>query len=373
MSDDIHTHKVQGMSPLDLTSAYTISLPKIDLHAHLTGSISPQTLHQIWQQQQKRTTSNELIDPLIALAPPSGQKHHNILTFFKLFDTYIYGLCNTREAVFFATKSVLQEFAADGVRYLELRTTPREALSIGLTKEIYVETVLHAIDEFRQEQKDRMSVYLILSIDRRNSAEQANQVIDLALTYRDRGVVGLDLCGNPLVPLDREALSPAFRRAKEAGLKITLHFAEVPASSGVEELKYLLDLQPDRIGHVIHLPPAFEKTVHQRCSKGELGLELCLSCNVLAKMLPQGEDSDFHHHHFGTWLKRQDVPIALCTDDVGVFGSAVSNEYVLAAEHFNLSREDLVAVARRGITMIFGGDNEKRRLEKLIDEFQTRR
>lgn len=360
------------MSSQAVTSAFTKHLPKIDLHAHLTGSISPQTLHQIWQQQQLHDeTSSQLLDPLIALAPPSGQKHHNILTFFKLFDTYIYNLCNTREAVFFATKSVLLDFASDGVRYLELRTTPREALATGLTKEMYVGTVLEAIDAFHLERKDEMSVYLILSIDRRNSAQQAEQVVDLAISYKNRGVIGVDLCGNPLVPLDRQALSPAFQRAKQAGLRVTLHFAEVPASSSTEELQFLLDLHPDRIGHVIHLPRAIEETVHARCAKGELGLELCLSCNVLAKMLPQGEDSDFQHHHFGTWLKRRDVPIALCTDDVGVFGSPVSNENLLAAEHFNLNREDLVDVARRGVGMIFGGEEEKRRLERLLDEFEA--
>lgn len=358
------------MSQEQVTAAFTRSLPKIDLHAHLTGSISPRTLHEIWQhQQQVNSQSQQLRDPFIALAPPSDQKHHNILTFFKLFDTYIYNLCNTRDAVFFATKSVLHDFAADGVRYLELRTTPREALPTGLTKEVYVVSVLEAIEAFHKEQKDVMSVYLIISIDRRNSAEQAEHAIDLALKYRERGVVGVDLCGNPLVPLNREVLRPAFHRAKAGGLKVALHFAEVSASSSSEELEFLLGLKPGRIGHVIHLPPAIEKEVHERCSRRELGLELCLSCNVLAKMLPQGESSDFQHHHFGRWLARREVPIALCTDDVGVFGSPVSNEYTLAAQHFGLGREELVDVARRGVSMIFGGEEEKRRLIRLLDEF----
>lgn len=357
------------MSQQGVNADFTLRLPKIDLHAHLTGSISPQTLHEIWQQR-RNGTSCELPDPLIALAPPKGQAHHNILTFFQLFDLYIYGLCNTREAVFFATKSVLEDFASDGVHYLELRTTPREALSTGLSKEIYVETVLEAIDGFHKTNDHKMRVFLILSIDRRNSAPQVEHTVDLALAYRDRAVVGLDLCGNPLVPLNHEVLTPAFQRAKSAGLQITLHFAEVPASSSEEELDFLLGLKPDRIGHVIHLPPAIMKTVHERCANGALGLELCLSCNVLAKMLPEGESSEFHHHHFGTWFPREDVPLALCTDDVGVFGSTVSNEYLLAAEHFGLSQADLVAVARRGIEIIFGGEEEKERLRNLIDEFQ---
>ena len=55
---------------------------------------------------------------------------------------------------------------------------------------------------------------------------------------------------------------------------------------------------------------------------------------------------------------------------MGVFGSPVSNEYLLAAEHFGLTREDLLALSRRAVPSIFGGEEEQRRLMSLIDEFE---
>lgn len=59
------------------------------------------------------------------------------------------------------------------------------------------------------------------------------------------------------------------------------------------------------------------------------------------------------------------------TDDVGFFCSPVSNEYLLAAEHFNLTRVDVVDIARRAVRVIFGGEDEKNRLYRLLDEFEA--
>lgn len=55
------------------------------------------------------------------------------------------------------------------------------------------------------------------------------------------------------------------------------------------------------------------------------------------------------------------------TDDVGVFGSPLSNEYRLVAEHFGLSESQIRALARKGIEVIFGGPEEKQRLREIMD------
>lgn len=188
------------------------------------------------------------------------------------------------------------------------------------------------------------------------------QVIDLAQQYQSLGVVGIDLCGDPTVGPVRH-LGPAFHRAKAEGIRLTLHFAEVPASSSEEEMRMLLlEWGPDRIGHVIHTSPEMESEIE----KLGTGLELCLSCNVLAKMLPG--KAGFDAHHFAKWRKRRN-PIALSTDDVGVFGSPVSNEYQLAAQHFDLDEGDLIELSRSAVASIFGGDSEKARLYSLLDLF----
>jgi adenosine deaminase len=51
---------------------------------------------------------------------------------------------------------------------------------------------------------------------------------------------------------------------------------------------------------------------------------------------------------------------------VGVFGSPVSNEWALIQEHFHLSIYDILALARKGIDVIFGGEGQKARLREIM-------
>ncbi|KAK0623586.1 hypothetical protein B0T14DRAFT_602133 [Immersiella caudata] len=329
-----------------------IALPKVELHAHLSGSITREMLHEIWLLQQPHTT---LPDPLIVM--PLGKYDFDLTTFFPLFSSYTYHLINSAFFLRYSTLSVLRDFAADGVVYLELRTTPRAMPDAGLTKEDYVSTVLETIAQFEAEEK-RMRTKLILSVDRRNTLEQALETVKLAAKFASRGVVGVDLCGDPAVG-GIERLAPAFAEARRDGLKLTLHFAEAECSGTDAELEMLLGWGPERIGHVIHVSERVrEKIVRRR----GMGLELCLSCNVHAGMICGG----FEGHHFGEWWKVDDVAVVLCTDDVGVFGSPLSNEYALVAEHFGLGRAEICVLARRGIDTIFGGDGEKERLRQIM-------
>lgn len=349
-------------------SAFTINLPKVELHAHLTGSITPQCLHEIWTQRKSEIPHLTLQDPLEAM---SMDKSWDIMTFFPLFSKYIYELCSTHASIIYSTTAVLHDFKEDGVVYLELRTTPRSSPS--MSKHDYVATILSCIENFPD--RNVMTTYLILSIDRRNSAEEALEVVDLAIQYRSRGIVGVDLCGDPSKG-DVSTFQEAFRRAKLHGLKITLHFAEILASSSLTELNTLLSFKPDRVGHVIHVPGE----VRNQIIAMKLGLELCVSCNVQAKMI-RGGVAD---HHIMSWIKTG-CPVVLCasvpmprpsqwltdpmqTDDVGVFRSKLSNEYLLIAQAFDLSRNELINLCDQAVEAIFGDEHQKQRLWTLVKD-----
>ena len=115
-------------------------------------------------------------------------------------------------------------------------------------------------------------------------------MLALARHFLDRrgGVVGIDLCGNPAVPLD-PALAPVFEEAKRVpGLGMTLHFAEAECAASDAELDTLLGWRPDRIGHVICVSERVRREIVERVG---IGLELCLSCNVHAGMVCGGFES----------------------------------------------------------------------------------
>jgi adenosine deaminase len=216
-----------------------------------------------------------------------------------LFSRYIYALCNDLPSLVYTTDSVLQDFEADGVVYLELRTTPRAIPSANISKDNYVQIILECIKA--KNGSSSMKTNLILSIDRRSDLPTAMAVVDLAFKYRLQGVVGIDLCGDPAVG-DVSIFEPAFQAAHSYGLKITIHFAEAPQSSSDKELWKLLSYKPDRIGHVINLPDDVKEEIIKR----KLGLELCLSCNVHAKMIT----GTYGDHHVGWWRETR-CPIAL--------------------------------------------------------------
>ena len=115
--------------------------------------------------------------------------------------------------------------------------------------------------------------------------------------------------------------------------------------------------------------------------KRNIGVELCLSCNIHAKMIA-GTYSD---HHFG-WWKDHHVPVAigiwicfcsysyiitdkLQTDDVGIFCCPLSEEYFLAAKHFNLTRSDIQKLRVNTVDMIFAGEGGKERLRRIYSSW----
>lgn len=178
-------------------------------------------------------------------------------SFFKIFGSVIYRLTSTSSAITYATFAVLDHFRHDGCIYFELRTTPRsvegnEATGPpSLSRREYVEAVLDGFRQFDHQQRmdaaqTPMVSRLILSVDRRHTPEIAEEIVDLAIDLSKRPhpedcflparhpspsksgsyIVGVDLCGD-VNKGDAKAFKPAFDRAKQAGLGITIHFGEV--------------------------------------------------------------------------------------------------------------------------------------------------
>lgn len=367
----------ETIDDLPVNDTFTKALPKVELHAHLSGSISKATLHTIWQKKNASSNDGEtaLPDPAIALKPAGT--FPTILSFFQIFNDYIYNLVNDRESIAYATRSVVEDFHRDGVRYLELRTTPRNIPNAGISREEYVQVVLEALTQYHEAQlasgakeADLIEVHLILSIDRTMSAPEADEIVSIAASHAHPPssppsnqqhidpprVLAIDLCGNPTKG-DVSLFTPSFLHARTLGLNTTVHFAEVPASSTSAELTTLLSWSPDRLGHAINIPTDLKAIIKDR----KLGLELCLSCNVLAEMTQGG----FEAHHFGEWVATE-CSVALSTDDVGVFESALSDEYLIAARAFGLSRGQVVELAGRGARAGFAG---RERMGRLIGEF----
>ncbi|KAI7854269.1 hypothetical protein BDC45DRAFT_509044 [Circinella umbellata] len=330
-------------STLDL-SEFCVQLPKIELHAHINGSISPKTMHQL--RELKKHKYPELADFVVP------EQLDRISDFFPLFK-FIYKLTDDEEAVAIATRNVIDEFAKDGVRYLELRTTPRRNEDTGMTKESYLKSVLDVINEPR---KEDIIVRLIVSIDRRNTLEEAFEAVDLAVKFRTQNIVGIDLCGD-VHQGSFEQLRPAFDKARAEGFYVTLHFNEVVEN--MVEAPNLLSFGPDRLGHATLLDEPTRQTIYSN----RIPIEICMTSNVISKTVKTFED-----HHVKDLLVEKH-PFVLCTDDKGVFFSDLSNEYAICSTTFNMTRDQLFETSLNSIDAIFGGSGLKSLLKQQWQEW----
>ncbi|KAG6504383.1 hypothetical protein ZIOFF_036716 [Zingiber officinale] len=285
---------------------------------------------------------------------------------FKLFDLF-HILTTDHQTVTRITKEVIEDFAAENVVYLELRTTPKQNESKGMTKLSYMKAVINGIQAVDTvdvafvtsgasnlplsettpvncisncNKRKKIYVRLLLSIDRRETTASAMETVKLARELKDFGVVGLDLSGNPIVG-EWETFLPALKHAKELGLPITLHCGEVPNH---KEIKAMIDFCPQRIGHACFLKE--EEWTRVKVLRIPTVIE----------------------HDCAADIYKVNHPVALCTDDSGLFSTSLSNEYHLAASTFGLNKRDMFILARSAIQFSFADLEVKEELSKIFCE-----
>ncbi|XP_037538978.1 adenosine deaminase-like protein [Nematolebias whitei] len=301
------------------------------------------------------------IDPVTRCSPTSPSPRPGSSMGPRCFEVFkvIHKLVNTEEDILMVATDVIREFAADGVKYLELRSTPREEKDTRLTKQSYVETVIKAIQRCKNEGLD-IDVRFLVAIDRRNGTEVAMETVKLAEEFMLSSgglVVGIDLSGDPMVGHGKYLL-PALEKAKHCGLKLSLHLSEVP--SQLEESDLLLNLPPDRIGHGTFLHPEMGGSQHlvDKVVKNRIPLEMCLTSNVKGRTVPS-----YSQHHFRYWYQLGH-PSVICTDDKGVFCTDLSQEYQLAASTFELGHEAVWRLSQQAIDWVFADEALKQQLKQ---------
>ncbi|XP_063603002.1 adenosine deaminase-like protein isoform X2 [Penaeus indicus] len=272
-------------------------------------------------------------------------------------------LTDNLSAIKTITRDVIQEFVADNVCYLELRTTPK-AIHGVMTKNQYIDTVLEAmIEEMNQ---NAITIRLLISIDRSRGLDDAWDTLQLAKQYaaheRFKNLLcGMDISGNPQAGNLVDYI-PVLREAKQSGLKLSVHLAEILNEK--ETLELLKTELIDRIGHgtFIHPETGGSQELLQLVKCQAIPLELCLSSNIKSGTVKSAED-----HHFACWRKDKH-PVVICTDDKGVFSTTLSEEYKICAETFHLKKTDLHELCLAAVEMTFLSQEEKDRLRQTIDK-----
>ena len=341
--------------------AFVRELPKVELHAHLNGCVREATLEELARQAGGAEAARE--------ARRALEGPRDLEACFEVF-SLVHRFATRPAALARLVRESLADLGDDGVVYAELRTTPKDRPAEGLSKRTYLEIVLaemakHNADVARRRAGNGFCEgRLIVSIDRRESAEEALTTARLAVELAaesplGRLLVGVDLSGNPAEG-EWGSVEPALAVARANGLPVTLHFAELPDRSA--EGRSMLAFRPERLGHAVRADPALEAELLQ----SGIPVEVCLTSNLMTKSV-SGLDE-----HICARLLRASHPVCLCTDDSGVFDTALSKEYILAAHAFKLSQQELFSLSLGALDLAFADGGLKAALRERFAEAATR-
>jgi adenosine deaminase len=261
------------------------------------------------------------------------------LTDFLRYPASAITLLQTKEHLEKALRQLVRELAMDRVIYAEIRFAPLLHTAEGLTPEEVVSALCRAAEA--AEQETGVVTRLILCTLRHFQVDQSMETTQLALAFRERGVVGLDLAADEGFSLN--AHIPAFRLAAENGLPCTAHAGEARGQASVSET--LEFLGPRRIGHGVRSIEDPE-LVHY-LAQHHIHLEICPSSNlqtvVFARMTEHSVDA----------LYRAGISLSINTDGRGLTQTTLSREYALVAQAFGWQTDDFLLVNRMALQAAF--------------------
>jgi adenosine deaminase len=182
-------------------------------------------------------------------------------------------------------------------------------------------------------------------MDRTFSQEMNTVVVEKAIRWAPRGIVGIDLAG-PRPRDERYAyrtLQPLVEEARDAGLGVTIHVGEEGGDAGLEEIGEVIEtLRPDRIGHGILA--ARDQELMTALREADIVLEVCPTSNLLTKAL---ESEEAVRETFQAFVEAG-VPFTIATDGPEMMRTHLRNEFELLVRIGALEREQIPEANARG-------------------------
>lgn len=324
------------------------TLPLIDLHRHLDGSVRLTTILELGQQHHLPLPAwdVESLRPHVQVTQPQA----GVMEFIRKFQ-WMTGVMVDYEAVRRIAFENVIDAQQEGLDYVELRFSPwfmAEAHQLdpkGVTAAV-VEGVQTACEE------TGMWVRLIGILSRTYGVEIAWQELDALLSQRD-ALAGIDLAGDE-ANYPGEWFVPHLRLAREKGLQITIHAGEAAGSQSIWQA--VQELGAQRIGHAVAAlqDPALIEYLR---SQG-IGIEANLTSNVQTSTVPS-----YIHHPLRRFLEAG-LLATINTDDPGISGIDLRYEYEIAAPAAGLTLEQIRQAQENALQVAFLTEQEKNLLKE---------
>jgi adenosine deaminase len=308
-------------------------LPKAELHQHLDGSVRPGTAVELAAKIGMPLTVDEAIGRMVG--PERCRDQAELLTYFDL----PIAVLQTADALERVAKELVEDLAADGVRYAEIRWAPRLHLDRGLSVRAVIEAVIVGVSRATAH-RGAPAVGLIVTAMRQHPPAANAELARIAGSV-GHPIVGFDLAG-PEAAWPAPPHAVAFVAAREAGLALTAHAGEV---AGADRVREVLDFGVRRVAHGVTAidDPSLLELLRAR----DVTLDLCPTSNVQA-----GVVASLAEHPLAA-LHRAGVSVTVSTDDLTVTGITPSEELARSADALGLSSQELSAIAVNGFERAF--------------------
>src|SRR5579871_2691447 len=322
-------------------------LPKVLLHEHLDGVLRPQTVIELARQIGYAALPTN--DPeALAQWFHQGANQGSLAKYLEGFQHTI-AVMQTEEALERVAYEQAEDLSKDGVVYFETRFAPIFHTNQGLTHQQVVAAVLKGLGRGERDFGVRSGLIICAMRNMNVSLEMA----ELAVDFRQRGVVGFDLAGEEGGHPPKKHVD-AFHYIQRENFNITIHAGE---SFGKESIWQAIQwCGAHRIGHATRLLEDMKikdgavvnmGTLSQYVLDKRIPLEICLTSNVQT-----GAVRSLEEHPFGYFFKYR-FRVTLNTDNRLMSGITLTDEYRTAADMFGLNMTDLERITINGMKSAF--------------------
>jgi adenosine deaminase len=321
-------------------------IPKTEIHCHLEGAIRTQTIIDIAKEHNLKLPSYETseLDKYVKVYDQLRDLEA-VLKAFAIFQNSI----TSPDVVECIARELFEDAAKQNIRLFEVRFSPDWAFhGHNLDWDECLEGLSRAKE--RAEKEFDMAIGYIAITSRSMGPESCIKTVDWAIRYKDK-ILGVDLADSERdFPL-REFVRPVLK-AKEAGLKVTIHTGEDTPASYVKETIELVN--PDRIGHGIHAIE--DKEVLELLKERDITLEINPWSNYLTNSVRTIEEHPLKQ------LFDLGVRVTINSDDPEVLETNLNNEYRIAHEVLGMSLDEIAVCNRYAYEASFIPEQQKKRI-----------
>jgi adenosine deaminase len=312
-------------------------LPKVDLHVHLDGSMRPSSILDLAQQDGIDLGVDDE-DGLRELIRP-GAKYTTLEEYLKGFAVTLKVL-QTDHGLYRAAYELAEDAAAENIEYMEVRYSPILHTRKKLSLAAILESVLSALRDAEKAFGIRSGV--IVSGIRNISPEVSLRLAELAVAFKNRGVVGFDLAGSEYNYPAKDHLE-SFTLILSNNVNVTIHAGEAYGPGSIHQALHYCGAH--RVGHGTRLRE--DGDLLNYVNDHRIPLEICLSSNVQT-----GAVNSLTEHPFRFYMDLG-LRVTLNTDNRLITDTTMTDEYFLADRHYDLTPREVLDLVMAGVKSAF--------------------